>query len=123
MSVPIGRLFLSSSLVDPRAPLPRSTPRAGGRRARRAHERPREARGARCAVGRRAGVRAPRALGESAVPKSLLLVSWHDPSQGSGSAASTAAGGVLARVLQRRAVLVRRAVGSCARSLVEWPSR
>jgi hypothetical protein len=67
MSVPIGRLILSSSLVDPRAPLPRSTPRAGGRWAGRAHERPREARGARRAVGWRAGVRAPRALGESAV--------------------------------------------------------
>ena len=39
LCVRIGRLFLSSSLVDPRAPLPRSTPRAGGRRARRAHER------------------------------------------------------------------------------------
>ena len=60
MSVPIGRLFLSSSLVDPRAPLPRSTPRAGGRWAGRAHERPREARGARCAVGWCAGVRASR---------------------------------------------------------------
>ena len=68
MSVPIGRLFLSSSLVDPRAPLPRSTLRAGGRWAGRAHEeRLREARGARCAVGWRAGIRAPRALGESAV--------------------------------------------------------
>jgi len=67
MSVPIGRLILPSSLVDPRAPLPRSTPRAGGRWVGRAHERPRVARGARRAVGWRVGVRAPRALGESAV--------------------------------------------------------
>ena len=67
MSVPIVRLILSPSLVDPRAPLPRSTPRAGGRWAGRAHERPREACGARRAVGWCAGIRAPRALGESAV--------------------------------------------------------
>ena len=37
MSVPIGRLILSSSLVDPRAPLPRPAPHADGRWAGCAH--------------------------------------------------------------------------------------
>ena len=62
------------------APLP--APAAGGRGA--PHERPREARGTWFAIGRRAEVRTPRALGESAVPNSLLGL-WHDPSQGSGT--------------------------------------
>ena len=59
------------------APLP--APAAGGRGAH--HERSREARGAWCAVGRRAGVRAPCALSESAVRvrTPLLLVARRFP--------------------------------------------
>ena len=120
MSVPIGRLILSSSLVDPRAPLPRSTPRAGGRWAGRAHKRPREARGARCAVGWRAGVRAPRALGESAVrvcaPRFCSNPSLVDPCASHPRSTPRAGGRWAGRTRERprEARGARCAVGWCA---------